>query len=425
MNRLVLIGNGFDLAHGLPTSYEHFINWYWDQRMYGFYQPDKPNSKVSEDILCKLEISSNEETWNTFAFRHNYFRANPEFNLEYVGKEVINKIRQDELNFHFTPNTLFKRIIEGVESRTWAGIEQDYYDLLKEYAFRDKKVNPKVPPIKELNRQLRYIQKLLVEYLKEAASKEVQIIPSISNAIYEPIHEEDIAIANKKYIQGHKEYWEHHPERDEELREIVKKYELDTTQCDGDVRCWREDQPNGTTIYPPEFLLPKNIMLLNFNYTNTAEGYYRTRNSFDEIHIHGNLNDNNSIIFGYGDELDEKFKELKEHKNNACLSHIKSICYLNAPEYRKVLSFIESEPFQVLIMGHSCGNSDRTLLNTIFEHPNCASIKPYYYEKEDGTDNYTELVQHISRNFNDMKLMRDRVVNKTQCEPLVNKNKTQ
>jgi hypothetical protein len=28
-------------------------------------------------------------------------------------------------------------------------------------------------------------------------------------------------------------------------------------------------------------------------------------------------------------------------------------------------------------------------------------------------------VQHISRNFNDMKLMRDRVVNKTQCESLV------
>ena len=28
-----------------------------------------------------------------------------------------------------------------------------------------------------------------------------------------------------------------------------------------------------------------------------------------------------------------------------------------------------------------------------------------------------ELVQNISRNFTDMKLMRDRVVNKTFCEP--------
>lgn len=33
MNRLVIIGNGFDLAHGLPTRYEDFINWYWDKRV--------------------------------------------------------------------------------------------------------------------------------------------------------------------------------------------------------------------------------------------------------------------------------------------------------------------------------------------------------------------------------------------------------
>ena len=74
-------------------------------------------------------------------------------------------------------------------------------------------------------------------------------------------------------------------------------------------------------------------------------------------------------------------------------------------------------------MGHSCGNSDRTLLNTLFEHENCVSIKPYYYQKEDGSDNYLEIVQNICRNFTDMKLMRDRVVNKTYCEPLPQKPK--
>jgi hypothetical protein len=31
MNRIVLIGNGFDLAHGLRTWYEDFINWYWNE----------------------------------------------------------------------------------------------------------------------------------------------------------------------------------------------------------------------------------------------------------------------------------------------------------------------------------------------------------------------------------------------------------
>jgi hypothetical protein len=74
-------------------------------------------------------------------------------------------------------------------------------------------------------------------------------------------------------------------------------------------------------------------------------------------------------------------------------------------------------------MGHSCGNSDRTLLNTLFEHKNCVSIKPFYYKKEDGTDNYTEIVQNISRNFVDKKALRDRVVNKIFCQPLIDKTK--
>jgi len=38
--------------------------------------------------------------------------------------------------------------------------------------------------------------------------------------------------------------------------------------------------------------------------------------------------------------------------------------------------------------------------------------------KEDGTDNYLDIIQNISRNFTDMKMMRDRVVNKTFCETI-------
>ncbi len=32
-DRLVIIGNGFDLAHGLKTSYKDFIRWYLKEFM--------------------------------------------------------------------------------------------------------------------------------------------------------------------------------------------------------------------------------------------------------------------------------------------------------------------------------------------------------------------------------------------------------
>ena len=163
------------------------------------------------------------------------------------------------------------------------------------------------------------------------------------------------------------------------------------------------------------------LRLLNFNYTPT-DCLYINKNVCGVTHIHGELEKPQSIIFGYGDEQDKNYEPLKDLNDNDCLCNIKTSKYLESDNYRNALSFLDYAPFQVYIMGHSCGNSDRTLLNTIFEHKNCISIKPYYYVKEDGTDNYLELIQNISRNFTDMKLMRDRVVNKTYCEPLVSNN---
>ena len=135
-------------------------------------------------------------------------------------------------------------------------------------------------------------------------------------------------------------------------------------------------------------------------------------------HIHGTLADKNSIIFGYGDELDKNYHALKETNENEYLKNMKSVRYLESENYRKLLEFIDSDSFQIYIMGHSCGNSDRTLLNTLFEHDNCVSIKPFYYQIDENSDNYLDIVQNISRNFTDMRKMRDRVVNKTYCEPL-------
>ena len=170
--------------------------------------------------------------------------------------------------------------------------------------------------------------------------------------------------------------------------------------------------------YPEELLLPNVIMLLNFNYTNTANLYLPiAKPGFAINHIHGELSKPNSIIFGYGDELDENYSKISNLNDNEYLKNFKSIKYLESDRYRKALQFMDVAPYQVFIMGHSCGNSDRTFLNTLFEHKNCVSIKPYYHKRKDGKDNYLDIVQNISRNFTDMKLMRDRVVNKTFCEP--------
>ncbi len=167
----------------------------------------------------------------------------------------------------------------------------------------------------------------------------------------------------------------------------------------------------------------------DFNYTFTDE-LYNNPKEFDKnndkkfteikaIRIHGTINDKdkNPVIFGFGDELDDDYKAIEKLNNNDYLENIKSINYSETTNYKNLLNYINGDSYQIFIFGHSCGISDRTLLNTLFEHDNCASIKVFYHQKE-NSDNYIDIIKNISRNFNDKRKMRDRVVNKSYCEKL-------
>ena len=334
MNRIVLIGNGFDLAHGLRTKYEHFIKWYLNQK------------KDSTGILYKEKI-------------RNY-----DIYLAHMNTRQVEESMRD-------PCIFLNNILKKIGSYGWVDIEKEYYALLIQLIYPIDDNSQRLDPM-ILNIQLDHLKAMLIEYLKIEDEKGVEVIHSIKDKIHRSILRREIATTNLN-----------------------------------------------SNIFSSDDVKPSNTILLNFNYTKTAEKYTDSESNVKVNPIHGQLNKEESIIFGYGDELDGNYEKLKNMNDNECLRNMKSIRYLEADNYRRMLAFIDSAPFQVCIMGHSCGMSDRTLLNTLFEHKNCISIKPYYYTKGDGTDNYLELVQNIYRNFTDMKLMRDRVVNKMYCEPLV------
>lgn len=55
MKRLIIVGNGFDLAHGMETSYSHFIKNYLSKIVNTFY---KENSYSDRYINVKFKFSS-------------------------------------------------------------------------------------------------------------------------------------------------------------------------------------------------------------------------------------------------------------------------------------------------------------------------------------------------------------------------------
>ena len=416
-----MIGNGFDLAHGLPTGYCDFIKDYWNTLAHKIFGPGA-SRKYSDGLvnfdcdyhggLCTSSSEWKKESW-----------AEIDDFLKHDGyKSVI----------AFESN-LFMWINQAIQMENWVDVENEYYGFLKGIFINTKYSKRLYDDPKKLNSDLGTIKNKLVDYLKKIND---QITPElvqypIRDIIYGQINVDDISVNGRGvFEQWLAERWTMlRSEADVDM--FMQKYNdsdakiilSSNTFYKKSTKSLEEHKrkifQKGCLI-PLCYLLPDQILLLNFNYTKTAN-QYRSFNQLCKVnHIHGELgNDNNPIIFGYGDELDEDYKSIANLNDNEYLKNIKSIRYLETDNYRQLLRFIDSAPYQIYVMGHSCGNSDRTLLNTLFEHRNCLSIKPYYHKKADGTDNYIDIVQNISRDFNDMTLMRDRVVNKGYCRPLV------
>lgn len=410
MNRIVLIGNGFDLAHGLKTKYVDFIEWYW--REWG-NRLKMSHKGEEEDNVCKFTLRKQHYDWfNTLHNKYQFITILTPRN----GYEIAEFVRKEPgVCDFYVKSPLFNKICDEVETKNWVDIEDVYYYFLK------SSDNPK-----QINDDLEFLKNKLVDYLKSL--QEATVNPIIKKQILAPISKEEIAIESKS--QWEEMMKERLNYDDIEWKNLFDGYYTDygsirSAECSiehfknefaTDIRSDTFD--NVMESICPEFRLPDNIMLLDFNYTNTVALYLPKADKFTINHIHGSLSKPESVIFGYGDERDDEYDVLMKKNDNEYLQHIKSFRYLEASNYRNMLSFIEYAPYQVCIMGHSCGLSDRTLLATLFEHPNCVSIKPYYHRKEDGSDNYRELVQNIARNFTSPSLMRDRVVRKDRREPL-------
>lgn len=418
MNRLVIIGNGFDRAHNLPTLYSHFIDDLWieivenseshqglvylDNRTYDItpIKKDCNFKKLVENIEFYCEHSRKKYSQLTWNIKDLHFYA---INLDSIEiKEIL-----------YFNNDFFKTITsEHIEN--WVDIENLYYKELKKIV-KDKGndhtksedfwIKERKRKVKKLNDEFDSIKILFEKYLKE------KVFNIFNFSEYPDLLSNQLKFPNKiKPIS----FIEESKEMELFLNEFPSSF--------------KDGIKNQFVYRGDELIKDCKVTFLSFNYTPTIDNYISILNHWgietEIIHIHGFVGDlNNKINFGFGDEMDDDYKMIENINDNEYLRNFKSFQYLHTSNYKRLLNLIDSNHFQVYIMGHSCGLSDRTLLNTIFEHGYCLSIKIFYHEIKDEDDNlikdnYTEITQNISRHFDDKKLMREKIVNKTLCQPL-------
>ena len=405
INRLVLVGNGFDLAHGLKTSFFDFINYcafkiieYIDKQYQNKSYIFADHATISKKIVFKKNKHS-PYSINSINFQKFIELIKPQHNssIPYIEKykaiceQCIIEIEKEDISNSFiklVSNSFFKIIVYNSTNQNWAGIEKDFYDaLLTSSLIKPTSGYSSVKNIDNLNENFEEIINCLEEYLLYAQNTEININSNLLGYL-------------KKDIFSH---------------EVINNFSVKINR----ISMW--DVFHDEFKFEPKSLGINKTLFLNFNYTNLVKEYIKQEqsNSYQLIHIHGELNNqHNPIIFGYGDEKDSSYQELENKNDNRYLQYLKSHHYFLNSNYKDLLNFIEQGKYQIYIWGHSCATSDRVLLETIFEHDNCISIIPFYHKKDNGSDNYTDLIMNISRSFTDKKKFRDVVVNKKYCEPL-------
>lgn len=343
MNNIVIIGNGFDLAHHIETSYNHFITWYLNNAV---KNARLGNSGIYEDILVKIIIDfaycSSEPIKSFDIFKNNYLDNSKYFKIEYK-------------------SNLFEKIIKDSFDKNWIDIESAFYEELKYVSVNYSKSRNSyfLNSLNSLNTQFDFIKNQLIIYLNGIDKKPDSKIPKLTSIF------DDIINTN-----------------------------------------------NSVTTF------------VNFNYTDTLCRYISVNNrKIEIINIHGELDKTklNPIIFGYGDETDKYYQEIIDFNINNFLNHFKSFYYFKKNNYRRLMGKLNLY-YNVFIFGHSCGISDKVLLNTIFDNSKCNSIKIYYYKKSENSDDFFERTQEISRHFKleNRSDMRRKIVPLEESIPLPN-----
>lgn len=355
MNRLIIIGNGFDLAHGMRTSYYHFICNYIRE----VCQIALEKIKYEDELMYVEKVSSVNQIkiHEEIDIKTLFYLGSPLLpdHTEFVSKTFKIPGYLNDYSKPFIVNfksTFTEKIFTQCHESKWVDIENEYYNSLK-FILNEIK-GTKQSELMKLNWSMKFLKFKIEEYMSK--QKRPGHIREYENILKEKILITDLAL---DYIKSNEN--------------------------------------------------PKMNLILNFNYTDTIYNY--TDDSRIKVNfIHGKTHDNaNPIIFGFGDELDKNYKQIEEEKEKGFLDYMKSFGYFKTSNYHNLVRFISSDLYQIYILGHSCGLSDRTMLNMIFEHDNCKSIKIFYYRDKDN-NNHNELTQEISRHFNNKEKMRERIV---------------
>lgn len=342
-NLIVIIGNGFDLAHGLKTSYSDFADYFLVKKI-----------KNELQLALNQKTNYNNEIFNfkflkTFVEKKNIqtdynFIDNLWLKIKKEDKSISEFLRKNHKELSSVLNNQFLVKLYANSYEHWFDIENAYFSELIQIKkqISNESVSKIKRKIKQLNLELEHVKNELQIYLTT-----------------------EISIFKMKEIQS-----------------------FITTNLN--------------------FRNREEIYFVNFNYTSTIEQYlgiYSKRKNIKVNYIHGKLSEKN-IIFGYGNDQNSEYQEIKNTGIDEFLEHFKTFEYLKDNNYSDIYinSIDKYYDYEVIVLGHSLGLTDKTLLEEIFNSEKCKKI--HFYKRRDLEKKEKDLKKY----FNNLIYSASRIV---------------
>lgn len=175
--KLIIVGNGFDLAHGLKTSYNHFLE---------DYIRDATNAAINSN-----KRSYKDDSIDLY-YPYNELPKNK--NLQ----GLIKFIKEGDPNIKLEINNNFLAEIFNHSNDKWVNIEKLYYEWLKEFINKEIELSGLVrnfEHVYKLNTEFHSIKVKLSKYLKDKVEPNLKHINMLFKSHFLDLEETDLILS--------------------------------------------------------------------------------------------------------------------------------------------------------------------------------------------------------------------------------------
>ena len=412
--KLVILGNGFDLASGLPTRYKDFFQYNYNNDKYRLY------FEKTDNFLNLIRSSELDLSGIRYHDVYEYIENDLEINLVNDSKFIDEIAKNTQLSIW---SLYFWFMDETLKIDNWSDVETQISEII-----RGKYNLTSIDGSKSINE----MNALLKDYLKKLAANSERVFSSYSNDIYSTFEKEDRFryicdyIIIKRYLGGN----------DINYVDILKK-ELE----------YFEEEFKGYIEYITDKIIKNNklryrinlllvgdeksaenktddrIFLLNFNYTEFSRkdetdryhivlSYSGRDIDVTQVNVHGTHH--SKILFGI-DQSDRIKKEFYQFtKTYRKIEASESIPNIQLPSPNDI--------DEIIIYGHSLSKADYSYFHSIFDYYNIygSNIKlKFKYSTHD--EPYICKSNHVQKMMELIKIYGDKMTDTARGDNLVHK----